>query len=189
MSKWRSLFRKRNETLSPGIGTQIPLETTGKNVSAKVECQILASGIGSAGRAVKRFPKLAPKEPSAKAFATWMAEVKCTGEYLQDELFETYMAVCQLAGFNAMPKQAFGFAMRDCGCPRWRLDMRTRGKGRRVWMIHIPEQLPSEVPRVPKAEKKAPPWPDMKPGPGISNGNSYAAIKKHGGFTSLVKAA
>ena len=189
--KWRSLFHKRNETAMAAVGTQLSVSNQSSAKPIQSECQFLASGNGSANRAVSRFPKLAPKGTSAKAFAEWMAEIGCQGEYLQDELLETYLAVCQLAGLKPMPTQAFGYSMRECGCLRWRLDMRTRGRGRRVWMIHIPERLPTEVPRVPRMPKasKSVPWPEMKPGPGISSGNAYAAIKKNGGFTSLVKAA
>lgn len=185
--KWRGLFHKPTETAVAVLGTQVSVSNQ-PSAKSKSECQELDwNETVSANRAVKRYPALAPPNPTAKAFATWMAAIGCSGEYLQDELFETYMAVCQLAGFIAMPKQAFGFAMRDAGCDRRRVDMRKRGKGRRVWVIQIPAQLPSQVPRVPKPSKSMP-WPELKPGPGIVNG-VYASVRKQGGASAIISRA
>jgi hypothetical protein len=188
--KWRTLFHKAEWKSAKPNGTRMPLENKRENTSAKVECQLVPCGFGSASkRALSRFTKLAPTNSDAKTFAAWLPTVKADGTWMQDELYGWYAEVCHYVGFIPMPKNSFGFAMRDAGCRRYRADMRKGGKGKRVWMLDVPRELPAEVPRVPKASKSVP-WPDMKPGPGISKVNAYATIKKNGGsFAALVKAA
>jgi hypothetical protein len=124
--EWRGKPEKPLPTPANGIGSNCH-ENTNKS-SAK----------SAAKRAVSTFAGMVPETPEVEAFIRWMRRNNCTGEWQQDELYEVYSEVCQLAEFSAMGPIIFGRELGRAGCRKWDADLRKGGKGSRLKMVSIP---------------------------------------------------
>jgi len=108
----------------------------------------------AARRAVKRNPSLSPRDATAAAYVRWMIDLGFGGaETLQDELYDEYEAVCELAGFDPMARKHFGDALKLAGCKRWQTDKERDGKRWRPIIVKLPDECPALIP-LPTTDKR-----------------------------------
>lgn len=131
-------------------------ETAGKeNVEQGVKGESQA-----ARRAISRFPKLAPKSADIATFVEWIKATGSGGIWVQDELYEAYLSVCQLADLgDLIGPRKFGKALAEAGYPPWQSDKRKGTKvvkGTRVMMVDLSksDSLASKIVSMSERSKK-----------------------------------
>jgi hypothetical protein len=133
-------------SLTPGqVGDVI--ETAGKeNVKEGVKQESQA-----AKRAISKFPRLAPKTSDIATFVEWIEATGSGGVWVQDELYEAYLSVCQLAELDdVIGPRKFGNALAEAGYSPWQSDKRKGSKavkGTRIMMVDLskPDSVTSKI--------------------------------------------
>lgn len=93
----------------------------------------------SVSRSIRKFPHLAPPNPSAEAYVAFLRANGSTGEHLQGDLYDAYQSLCVASSLVPIPWKEFGKEMRKAGCSRRQGDMTDRGRSRPM-LITIPEK-------------------------------------------------
>ncbi len=87
---------------------------------------------------LSRYPHLAPRDASVKAFVVWMQEQGEHGEHEQCWLQEYYLCACQMTGVEKMPGKWFGKALLANGCRRRQKETVRGGERYRPYVVEIP---------------------------------------------------
>lgn len=126
--KWKGWWKRKNPVPNPESGNGANCAENNGKSSAK----------SGAKWAVSTFTGMVPETSEVEAFIRWMRQQNCTGEWLQDELYEFYSEACQLAEFECLGPIIFGRELGRAGCRKWNADLRKGGKGSRLKMVSIP---------------------------------------------------
>lgn len=102
----------------------------------------------TARRLAKTYAHMFPENASAAAFVRWRQMIGETGRVAQEALYDEYLAICELADFQALPLRTFGRELEMAGCQRKQEDRRRNGKGPRPKVVTVPS-MPSTANRVP----------------------------------------
>lgn len=90
-------------------------------------------------RLVARYPQLLPADDTPRAFIIWMAQHGHSGDWMQSDLYETYVTTCEAAGWKAMSEMAFSAGLNHVGLLKGQMDLRRNGKRYRPTYYVIPE--------------------------------------------------
>jgi hypothetical protein len=149
-------------------------------------------------------PSDLPRNGTVGGFVEWLAAQLAISDaddrewarklprvWRQKDLYDFYQEVCrEWQAKTPVGIRRFVRELDQSGCKRAQGDwLNPKGVRERPMLVEIPDLADVKVP-VSLRVKVEPPFPKLKKGPGIANGNAYAAIKKNGGsFSALVKAA
>lgn len=132
---WWKLWRKgETERTVPDNGMEAISAGNGKeNIPSKRTFQ------ASVSRSIRRFPHLAPPNPSAEAYVAFLRANGSVGEHLQGDLYDAYQSLCVASSFVPIPWKQFGKEMRKAGCSRRQGDISDGARSKPI-LITIPAE-------------------------------------------------